>query len=352
MNTTGDPFNTGFDERQDPDGLDAPMSQSGATVELGPTYHPGMRSRVIGTTAFSVVGLGGYEFEDDPDWPGAREVLVAAMEAGIDWLDTSEVYFDKRNELTIAAALRDVGTPMRISSKVGPTPRGSGFTPEQVRRACAGSLERLGVERLDIYLLHWPDDTSVPLQETWAAMRQLVDDGLVGLVGLSNFEREQIEQCLSVGPVDVIQEGLSPIDHVETLELARWCEQQGIAVVTYEPLGNGMLAGVIDRPEDFVRVVGDDYADWPFWQRLFSPGRFERSEVVRDGMRSVADLIGCSLAQLALAWNIHQAGVVATLAGTRNPGHVRANAAAADIVLTSDQLVELDALIPLGPTFE
>ncbi|MGE5226211.1 MAG: aldo/keto reductase [Planctomycetaceae bacterium] len=309
-----------------------------------------MRACTIGEMSFSVVGLGGYELEGDLDRPDAREVLRAALDAGIDWIDTAEAYFEGRNEVVIRAAMRDVGATMKISSKVAPAPGHSGFRPDQVRRACAGSLERLGVEHLDMYLLHWPDETGVPLEDTWTAMRSLVDEGLVRLVGLSNFEREDIERCLAVGPVDVIQEGLSPIDHLETLDLARWCAERGIAVVTYEPLGNGMLAGAIRRPADLARVVGD-YETWPFWQRLFSPGKFERSEAVRDGMQAMADRLDRSLAQIALAWNVHQAGVTATLAGTRNVEHVRSNAAAADVVLTPEQLVELDALIPLGPAF-
>ena len=308
-----------------------------------------MRSRTIGTTSISAVGLGGYELEDDPDWPGARDVLVAALEAGIDWIDTSENYFAERNEDVIGAAMRDVGATMQISSKVAPGPHNSGFLPEQIRAACAGSLERLGVDHLDIYFLHWPDD-AVPLEETWATMRALVDEGLVRLAGLSNFSRDQIERCRAIGPVDVIQEGLSPIDHLDTLDLARWCAEQGIGVVTYEPLANGMLAGAIHAPDDFARVV-PDYAEWPFWQRLFAPGRFERSEAVRDGMQAMADRLGHTLAEVALAWNLHQAGVTATLAGTRSAEHARSNAAAADIELSPDLLAELDALIPLGPTF-
>jgi aryl-alcohol dehydrogenase-like predicted oxidoreductase len=309
-----------------------------------------VRTVSIGSETFSAVGLGGYELEDDPDWPGARDVLKAAIESGIDWIDTSEVYFDKENERTIGAALRDIAGWMRISSKVGPSPDGSGFKADQIRQACQGSLDRLGIERLDMFLLHWPDEAGVSLEETWTAMRRLVEDGLVLLAGLSNFDQAQIEQCLSIGPVDVIQEGLSPIDHLETLDLSRWCNKHGIGVVTYEPLGNGMLAGAIESPEDFVRVVGEDYQKWPFWQRLFSPGKFERSVVVRDGLQAAADQIGCSLPQIALAWNLHQEGVSATLAGTRNPDHARTNAEAADIVLTQDQLIELDELIPLGPT--
>lgn len=304
-----------------------------------------------GTLQISKVGLGGYEFGDDPDWAGAREVLSAAIDAGIDWLDTAEQYFDGMNELTIGRGLRDIGAEMTISTKVAPAPDGTGFAPDQIRKACLTSLERLGVERVDMYLLHWPDGTGVRLEDTWTSMRRLVDDGLAGHVGLSNFDREQIERCLAVGPVDLIQEGLSPIDHLETRELARWCAERGIAVVTYEPLANGMLAGAIGAPEDFARVVGEDYQDWPFWQRLFSLGRFERSRAVADGMRAVADRLGCTLAQVAIAWNLHQPGVTATLAGTRNPAHIRADAAAASIGLTEGDLAELDALIPLGPTF-
>jgi aryl-alcohol dehydrogenase-like predicted oxidoreductase len=299
----------------------------------------------------SKVGLGGYEFEDDPDWAGARDVLAVAIDAGIDWLDTAESYFDGMNELTIGRTLRDIGAEITISTKVAPAPDGTGFAEAQIRKACETSLERLGVERVDMFLLHRPDRSGVPLEETWSSMRRLIDDGLVEHVGLSNFDRDQIERCLRVGPVDLIQEGLSPIDHLETLELARWCSEREISVVTYEPLANGMLAGAIGTPEDVARVVGDDYAEWPFWQRLFSPGPFERSETVTDGMRAVAERIGCSLAQVAIAWNLHQPGITATLAGSRNPAHVRDDAGAARIALSDDQLAELDALIPLGPTF-
>jgi aryl-alcohol dehydrogenase-like predicted oxidoreductase len=110
-----------------------------------------------------------------------------------------------------------------------------------------------------------------------------------------------------------------------------------------------MLAGAITGPEDFARVL-PDYAEWGFWKRLFSPGRFERSEAVVDGMRGIAERVGCSMAQIALAWNLQQPGVSATLAGTRSPAHARSNAEAADVVLSPEDLAELDALIPLGPT--
>jgi aryl-alcohol dehydrogenase-like predicted oxidoreductase len=308
-----------------------------------------MRSVEIGGESFSVVGLGGFEFEDDPNWPGARDVLLAAIETGVDWIDTAEEYYDRKNETVIAAALRDIGQPMKLSSKVAPLPDGTGYEPKQIREACEGSLDRLGVDRLDMFLLHYPGETTDGLEDSWGEMRGLVDDELTRLVGLSNFERPDVERCLAIGPVDVLQEGLSLIDHLETLELARWCAEQRIGVVTYEPLGSGMLAGAITSPEDFARML-PDYAEWGFWRRLFSPGRFERSEAVVAGMREVAERVGCSIAQIALAWNLQQTGVSATLAGTRSPAHARSNAEAADVVLSPQDLAGLDALIPLGPT--
>src|SRR4051812_8620528 len=308
-----------------------------------------MRSVEIGGEWFSVVGLGGFEFEDDPDWPGAREVLLAAIETGVDWIDTAEQYSDRKNEPVIAAALRDVGQPMKLSSKVAPLPDGTGYEPKQIREACQGSLDRLDVDKLDMYLMHYPGDSMDGLEDSWGAMRALVEDGLTRLVGLSNFEQPEVERCLAVGPVDVLQEGLSPIDHLETLELARWCEEQAIGVVTYEPLGGGMLTGAITSPDDFAKDL-PDYKEWPFWQRLYAPGRFERSEAVLEVMRSIAERVGCSIAQIALAWNLQQAGVSATLAGTRSPAHARSNAEAADVVLSAEDLADIDALIPLGPT--
>jgi aryl-alcohol dehydrogenase-like predicted oxidoreductase len=276
--------------------------------------------------------------------------VTAAVGAGINWVDTSEAYFEGMNERAIASALGRSGLGLMLSTKVAPAPEGSGLEPDQIRNACKSSLKRLGADHLDLYFVHMPD-ASVPVERTWEAMRSLADDGLVRLTGVSNFSRELIARCLAVGPVDIVQDGLCPIDHLENRGLFGWCRERGIAVVTYEPLANGMLAGAITAPTDFVRVVGPDFADWGFWKRLFSPGKFECSQAVTDGMRSVAEGVGCTLAQVALAWNLHQVGVTGTLAGSRNPVHVRENAEAAEIRFTQAQLAELEALIPLGPTF-
>ena len=309
------------------------------------------RRRVGGTDIeISIVGLGAYELGGDPTDERGRHVLDASLEAGINWVDTAEAYSDGRNEPTVAAAIGPRGHRILISTKVAPPPDGSGLWPEQVRAACERSLSRLGTDHADLYFVHAPDP-SVPVEETWGAMRALVDRGLVRAAGLSNFDRDQIERCRGVGPVDVVQDCLSPIDRLENRDLFQWCFAQGISVVTYEPLANGMMTGTVTAPSDFARVVGDDYQDWGFWKRLFSPGRFERSKAVADGIRAMAQETGCTMAQLAIAWNVHQHGVTATLAGTTSPAHARENAQAASIALTGDQLARLEDLVQQGPAF-
>jgi aryl-alcohol dehydrogenase-like predicted oxidoreductase len=311
-----------------------------------------MELRRVGGTdvALSTVGLGGYELGGDLGGDRERLVLDAALDSGINWVDTAEAYSQGRNEPTVAAAIGRRRDRILISTKVAPEPDGTGLRPGQVRAACLASLTRLDTDHVDLYFVHWPD-RNVPVEETWGAMRGLVDEGLVRAAGLSNFDRNDIERCRAIGPVDAVQECLSPIDRLGNRDLFAWCASQGIGVVTYEPLANGMMTGTVSSPTDFARVVGDDYQEWGFWKRLFAPGRFERSKTVADGIRDMAGRIGCTMAQLAIAWNVHQDGVAATLAGTTSAAHARENAAAASIVLTGDQLDELDALVRLGPAF-
>jgi aryl-alcohol dehydrogenase-like predicted oxidoreductase len=302
----------------------------------------------------SVVGLGGTSLGQDQDQVArAREVLRAAADAGMNWVDTSENYFDTANEAVIGAALRELPTSFQICTKVAPgaalSGGGSGFRPEQVRAACEGSLRRLGREQLDIYLLHWPDESGVPLGDTWGAMATLVDDGLVGAVGLSNYERDDIARCHEQRPVDVIETGLSLLDYLDDRDLITWCGAQGIAVTIYEPLAGGLLT---DAPFEQARDkwLGTAWEDSAWFKRLFSTASEERTRYVVDGLRDVASGLGVTVAQVAIAWLLRQPGVTSALAGSGDPGRTRANAAAADVVLT-DAMDAIEQLIPHGPAF-
>jgi aryl-alcohol dehydrogenase-like predicted oxidoreductase len=222
---------------------------------------------------------------------------------------------------------------------VAPTPEGSGFRPEQVAAACDGSLRRLGTDRIDLYQLHWPDETGVPLEDTWGAMMELQDAGKVRFIGVSNFDREEIERCLRIRHVDSLQPEFSMLERKHA-ELIRWCGDEGVGVVSYGPLAFGLLTGAVTVDSTFPE--GDWRAKPENGDRF---GDLEGSLAIVERLRPVAERVGCALSQLALAWNVHQAGVTAAIAGSRNPSHVRSNAAAGDQELDDATLEELHSLL-------
>ena len=320
-----------------------------------------MQRHRVGTTdiELSAVGLGGawlgHQVDDATEVAQAHAALAAAEESGVNWVDTSENYFDTGNEAVLGPALRSMPESFLVCSKAAPgavhSGGGSGFRPEQIRQACQGSLRRLGRDHLDLYLLHWPDRTGVPLADTWGAMAGLVDAGFVRTIGLSNYGQDDIARCHHDRPVDVIQTGLSVIDYLDDRDMIAWCGREGIAVTIYEPLASGLLT---DVPFEQVR---DRWADSPWEDVTIYPELMcrENAEPVRqivDGLRRVADQLDASVARVAIAWVLAQPGVCSTLVGSANVERVRSNAAGGDLVLTDEALKIIDEeLIPLTAQF-
>jgi aryl-alcohol dehydrogenase-like predicted oxidoreductase len=306
-----------------------------------------MRRRRLGKQGpeISVVGYGAWEAGGTAWGPNESEQVVidairAGLDAGIDWVDTAEVYGDGISERLVGRALEGRRDEVVVASKVAPRPEGSGFAPAQVREACEKSLDRLGTDRIDLYQLHWIDETGVPLEETWGAMGDLQDAGLVRHLGVSNFDRDQIQQCLAIRHVDSLQPEFSMLTRANG-DLIRWCGEQGIGVVSYAPLAYGLLTGAITAETTF--EAGDWRGQEPEDEGPFTD--LPRSLATVDRLRPVADRLGISLADLALAWNVHQPGVTAAIAGSRNPEHVRANATSGDVELDTATLEELDSLL-------
>jgi aryl-alcohol dehydrogenase-like predicted oxidoreductase len=303
-----------------------------------------------------VVGFGAWEAGAGQEWGNAppREMIVetirTVLDTGINWIDTAEVYGGGVSEETVSEAIADRRYEVLLASKVAPSPEGSGFRPEQVRAGCEGSLKRLATDHLDLYQLHWPDSSGVPVEDTWGAMVALVEEGLVRNIGVSNFDRELIERCERIRHVDSLQQEFSMLMLADR-ELIRWCGDQGIGVVTYGPLAYGLLTGAITEQTAF---AGGDHRGTEgedTWDNLFRPGKIERSLAVVAGMRPIAERLNITVAQLALAWNFHQPGVTSAIAGSRNPAHVRSNAEAGEVELDGEILAELEALLSLGPAF-
>jgi aryl-alcohol dehydrogenase-like predicted oxidoreductase len=314
-----------------------------------------MRTQRLGSEGpeISVIGYGAWEagggvWGPNPSDQQVIEAIRAGIDAGITWVDTAEVYGSGGSEEIVGRALEERRDEVLIATKVAPD--GSGTRREEVRAACEASLKRLRTDRIDLYQVHWPDPR-VPVEETWEAMAGLVDDGLVRHIGVSNFNEGLVERCEAIRHVDSLQPHFS-ILHPGNRDLILWCGERGIGVVVYGPLAYGLLTGGITAETRF------DPADWRsgrggmgYYAQMFAPGKIERSLAVVDGLRTIAQRLGITLGQLALAWTVHQPGVTAAIAGSRNPDHVRQNAEAGEVQLDRATLQEIEELIPLGPDF-
>ena len=314
-----------------------------------------MDTRRLGTTTLeiSAVGLGGVELrggdvsDGEPTLAEATAAIAAARHSGMNWLDTAEAYYENRNEAFIGRVLREFGDDLLVATKVSPSPGGTGFRHDEIHAACRASLERLRRDWVDLYFLHYPDETGVPLEETWSAMAELVTAGLVRAIGLSNYSLADIERAHAQRPVDAVQDGLSLVDHLDNLPAFTRLGELGISVVVYEPLGSGTLSG---RPLENVRRSWADWSEFSFYKRLLEGANGDRSAALVEGLRGVADREHLSIPQLAIAWVLRQQGVTAAIAGSVNPEHVGQNAHAAEVELPPSVLAELEELIPLGPT--
>ena len=274
------------------------------------------------------------------------DAMRAAFDSGMTWVDTAEVYGGGRSEELVAEAV--AGRDVLVFTKVAPRPGGSGFHPAGVRAAAEGSLRRLGRDVIDLFQLHWPD-REVPVEATWEAMAALADDGLVRSVGVSNFSWELIERCERIRHVDSLQPPFSMLHRDGRDDLFVRCEQAGTGVLAYGPLAYGLLTGAFDETTTF----SDD--DWRSgkhgigaYDELFAPGAFQRSLAVVEALRPLAERTGVTLAQLALAWALHQRGVTGAIAGSRSPSHVRENAVAGDVELTPSDLEEIEVVLTGG----
>jgi aryl-alcohol dehydrogenase-like predicted oxidoreductase len=311
-----------------------------------------MRYRPFGRTGLQVSELvfgggwvGGILIHKEPATRIAA--IERALDAGINWIDTAEVYGDGVSESLVGRAIAGRRDEAVVASKVAPRPEGTGFRPEQIVAACDASLGRLGTDRIDLYQLHWPDESGVPVEESWGAMAGLQDAGKVRWVGVSNFDRDLIERCEPLRHVDSLQPEFSMLNR-RNAETIAWCGEVGTGVVSYGPLAFGLLTGAITTETTFAEGDwrgGDDEPDDPDDVDLFAPDVLPNVLALVERLRPIAARLDVSLAQLALAWNVHQPGVTSAIAGSRDPRHVRSNAEAGDLTLDGGVLAEIDALL-------
>ncbi|SCL70951.1 Predicted oxidoreductase [Micromonospora citrea] len=329
-----------------------------------------MRTREVGTTGRHVgeIGLGcmGMSWayaESTRDDAASRDVVRAAVDAGVTFIDTADVYGDGHNETLVGAALSGLRDTVFLATKAGlvvddmraRSLRRDG-SPEHLRAAVDASLKRLGTDHIDLWYLHRVDDT-VPLVESWAAMAEMVRAGKVRHLGLSEVTVEQAAAAAAVHPVTAVQSELSlwtrdalgqpapgaPVAAVagggasDAGDVVGWCAANGAAFVPFAPLGRGFLTGAIDATTRFEE--NDLRAGNP---RFTSEARASNARIV-DTVRAVADRHGATPAQVAIAWVLAQGPHVVPIPGTRRLGHLADNVGAADVTLTAADLAALDA---------
>jgi aryl-alcohol dehydrogenase-like predicted oxidoreductase len=311
-----------------------------------------MQTKSLGSQGpeISVIGYGSWEaggkgWGPNPADEQVIEAIHAGIAAGTNWIDTAEIYGRGRSEELVGRALE--GHPdVLVFTKVAPGPAGTGVRSDEVRKAAEGSLSRLGRDHIDLLQIHWPDG-EVPIEETWEAMASLREEGIVGYIGVSNFDRELIERCEKIAHVDSLQPHFSLLHTKGRDDLFPFCKENGTGIICYGPLAYGLLTGAIDQNTEF----SDD--DWRsgknkmqgYYDQFYAPGIFERHLEVVEALRPIADRLSVALSQLALAWVFHQEGVTGAIAGSRQPHHVEENAAAGSIMLDQKDLDEIDSII-------
>ncbi|MCA9578086.1 MAG: aldo/keto reductase [Polyangiales bacterium] len=308
--------------------------------------------RPLGSTNIQIspIGLGCMgmsEFYGSADDAASTALLHHALDTGVNFFDTADMYGPWTNERLVGAALRGRRDEAVIATKFGVLRseergfRGVDGRPEYVRASCDASLERLGIDTIDLYYQHRVDPNT-PIEETVGAMAELVTAGKVRFLGLSEATPEQVRRAHAVHPITALQTEYSLWSREPEAELLGTCRELGITFVAYSPLGRGFLTGTITSPDDFAE---DDFRRN---NPRFQGENFARNLALVESVRAIAAAKGVTPAQLALAWLLQRDDRLVTIPGTTKRSRFDENQAANAITLSAEELAALDENLPVG----
>jgi len=312
----------------------------------------GGSNRDVFAVGLGCMGLSWAYHDRSLDENAGVELIRRAIDLGVDHFDTADVYGPFTNEKLVGRAVRGRRERVVLATKCGlvledaATYRyGRGGSPAHIRDACEGSLKRLGVERIDLYYLH-RIDPKVPVEESWGAMAELVAEGKVRWLGVSEAKVPELERISRIHPVTAVQSELSLWTRDYLQDVLPWCESHGTSFVAFAPLGRGFLTGAISagarfEPEDFRSTLP-----------RFRAEAVAENQTIVERIRAIAGRRGATSAQIALAWVLAQGDRVLAIPGTQRAEYLEQNVAAASLELTPDEFEELGALpAPVGARY-
>src|SRR2546425_9416759 len=326
-------------------------SMTTTTLPTRPLGTSGLEITTVGFGAWAIGG-GGWSFGWGPqDDTASLAAMRHALELGINWIDTAAVYGLGHSEEVVGRLLRDLSPAERplVFTKCGLVWSARDrmvdpervLRPESIRREAEASLRRLGVERIDLYQFHWPDDTGTAVEDSWGEMTRLVEAGKVRAAGVSNFDVGLLERCEALRHVDSLQPPFSLIRREAAAAEIPWCAAHGTGVIVYSPMQSGILTDGFTA-QRVAKLAPDD------WRRRaaeFQQPNLARNLALRDALKPVARRHGTTVSAVAVAWTLAWPGVTGAIVGARSPEQIDGWIGAAGLALSPADLDEIAAAI-------